>query len=179
MSPSRPVAGRAASLTRRNRWGRLLPASLLLAFAAVGCEDRNAERARQEAVTARAEAERLKFNLQKARQEIDDLEAELTAVRESRDALEDRVAQLIQERDDALSYAAEAEDAVADLTSQARGRANTAASLEQEVTQLRALVEDQQELIEELQKGEPAGPAGQDLPPASDVELPADPNQTF
>jgi len=152
---------------------------LFLLLLVAGCEDRGLDEARKEAVSARAEAERLKFNLEKARQEISELKAELHAVRQSRDELQESVAQLVQERDEALTYAAEAQDSVVALTSRAQGQISATAALEQEIAQLRDLVEEQQALLEQLQKGEAAAPPAEAIPDVlPDDSIPPEPNTT-
>jgi chromosome segregation ATPase len=159
------------------RNGILLLLVSLLPLAGVGCDDRGSSQARQELVSAKAEAERLKFNLEQARQEISELEAELNAVRQSGDALQQRIAQLVEERDDALGFAAEAQKALTRVASQAQGQATATAEMEREIVQLRALVDEQQELIEQFQQGGSDAPVAEDVPDIPpDTEPLPDPN---
>ena len=177
MSQIRTVEGCADSPPRRSRARQACSVALLLLATLVGCDDRGREEARQEAVIARADAERLKFNLEKAKQEISELKAELNAVRQSRDALQDRIAQIIEDRDDAMKFAAEAQEVVTSLTSRAQGQNNATAALEQEISQLRALVAEQQALIEQLQTDKATPPAEEDVPAEPpDEPVPPDPD---
>lgn len=160
----------------------LLPGLLLPA----GCTDRGAQKARQETADAKATVARLELSLARAGQEISELKAELKAVRQTRDELQGQADQLQQDREHAANLARQAQDMITHLTAKADNQAGTTAALERQIADLKALVEDQQEIIEELQKGvttappmpEPsAAPADaetsdNDLPPAEPNEFP-------
>jgi chromosome segregation ATPase len=137
-----------------------------------GCGKASVEEAQQEAREAKATVKKLELNLDRAMREISDLKNELGVVRETRDELQRQVDQLVQERDKASVLAQQAEQVITHLSTRAEGQVSTTAALRKQIEDLRAVVADQQALIEELQKGglEPI-PAGQ--PEAVDV---VDPN---
>jgi predicted nucleic acid-binding Zn-ribbon protein len=68
------------------------------------------------------------------------------------------VAQLIQERDQAALSAQQSQAAIKDLTTRNSGQMSATATLEKQVAQLKAQVEEQQKTIEQL-KAAAAQPA--------------------
>lgn len=155
---------------------------LLLSVVLAGCTNRGLEQAQEEAAEAKATVERLKFNLEQARKEISTLKAEFGAVRQSRDELEEKIAQLIKERDQAATVARQAQEVINELAVRSSGQAGKTVALQQQITDLRALAEEQQALIEQLQKGvavEPTAEPPVELPEeVSDEPLPPEPNET-
>jgi uncharacterized protein YbcI len=123
-----------------------------------GCDERAVEQAQQETRKAKATITALEFNLAKAEQQITDLKEELSVVRETRDELQKQVEQVIQERDQAAVLAQQAEQVITHLSARSEGQSSTTARLEKEVAELKALVADQQSLIEELQASAAAVP---------------------
>ncbi len=146
--------------------GALVLAVVLLVSA--GCGDSDLEKAQQDAREAKAAVKKLELSLAKAMQEIADQRAELTVVRETRDELQRQVDQLAQERDNAAALAQQAEQVITHLSSRAEGQVGATAALRKQVEDLKAVIADQQALIEELQKGEaveslvPSQPEGAD-----------------
>lgn len=126
-------------------------ATVLLAFP--GCGDSDLEKAQQDAREAKATVKKLELSLAKAVQEIADQRAELAVVRETRDELQRQVDQLVQERDNATALAQQAEQVITHLSSRAEGQVGATAALRKQIDDLKAVVADQQALIEELQKG--------------------------
>jgi len=135
-------------------------AALLLVSA--GCGDSDLEKAQQDAREAKATVKKLELSLARAMQEIADQRAELTVVRETRDELQRQVDQLVQERDNATALAQQAEQVITHLSSRAEGQVGATAALRRQIDDLKAVVADQQALIEELQK---AGGAIESLSP--------------
>ena len=155
---------------------------LLLSVVLAGCADRGLEQAREDAAEAKATVERLKFNLEQARKETSTLKAEFNAVRQSRDELEEKVARSIEERNQAATVAQQAQEVINELAARSSGQAGATAALEQQIAELRALVAEQQALIEQLQKGEAAEPTEEPLvevpeEPLPEEPLPPDPNE--
>lgn len=149
--------------------------ALLPLFLLGGCEGRALEEARQEARDAQVTIEKLKYNLNEANREISRLKAELGAVRQTRDEVQNRIVRLIEERDQASALAQQNQEMVVQLTTRASGQATATMALEKQIAELKALVEDQQKLIEQLQKGAPAEPPTE----VGAEPLPAvEPNQT-
>ncbi len=128
----------------------LVLAVLLLVSA--GCGDSDLEKAQQDAREAKATVKKLELSLARAMQEITDQRAELTVVRETRDELQRQVDQLVQERDNATALAQQAEQVITHLSSRAEGQVGATAALRRQIDDLKAVVADQQALIEELQK---------------------------
>ncbi len=118
-----------------------------------GCGKGGLEEAQQEAREAKATVKKLELNLDRAMREISDLKNELGVVRETRDELQRQVDQLAQERDKASVLAQQAEQVITHLSTRAEGQVNTTATLRKQIDDLKAVVADQQALIEELQKG--------------------------
>ncbi len=148
--------------------------ALLPSLVLGGCESRALEEARQEARDAQVTIEKLKYNLNEANREISRLKAELGAVRQTRDEVQDMIARLVEERDQASALAQRNQEMVVQLTTRASGQATATTALEKQVTELKALVEEQQKLIEQLQKGAPAEPPTE----VAEEPLPAvEPNQ--
>jgi chromosome segregation ATPase len=147
----------------------LLLSSLLLS---AGCEDRGAQKAKQEAADARAAVARLQLQLAAADDEKSKLTVELKAVKQTRDELQAQADKTGQERDQAIVLARQAKDAITQLSTQADGQAGVVAALEKQVAELKAQVKEQQKTIEELQKGSAVA-----AKPA-DVSTEADANQT-
>jgi chromosome segregation ATPase len=153
-----------------------------------GCKGRELEKARVEARLAKATVTKLEVRLAKAVQEIDDTKNELNIVRQSRDELQRKVNQLTAERDKASGMAQRAQQMAADLSTRASGQANTTASLQQQVNELKALVEqqaatikEQQGIIDVLQKGMVEMPTGMEQPiEGGEDEVPiVDPNESY
>lgn len=115
-----------------------------------GCTDPKQE---EEIREARATVAKLELRMAKAVEEISTLKAELNAVKQSREELQTQVNQFIHERDQALMFAQQAQEAITQLTARGSGQADATAALEKQVADLTALVEEQQALIEQLQKG--------------------------
>jgi predicted Zn-dependent peptidase len=127
-------------------------ALLPLLFAA-GCRNRALEQARQEAREAKTAAKKMDYSLQTAAEEIARVKAELSSVRQDRDELQKRVDQLTRERDQASTFAQQAQEAISSLTTRESGQRSVTAALEKQIAELKTLVEDQQKLIDHLQKG--------------------------
>lgn len=125
-------------------------AALLLVSA--GCGDSDLEKAQQDAREAKATVKKLELSLARAMQEIADQRAELSVVRETRDELQRQADQLVQERDSAAALAQQAEQVITHLSSRAEGQVGATAALRRQIDDLKAVVADQQALIEELQK---------------------------
>jgi PBP1b-binding outer membrane lipoprotein LpoB len=145
---------------------------LLLLLVLPGCESRALEEAQQEARDAQVTIERLKHNLNEATREISRLKAELGAVRQTRDEVQGDTARLIQERDQALALAQQTQETVAQLTARASGQVTAATAFERQIADLKALVAEQQKLIEQLQKGATVEPPVE----GTEEPLPAEPN---
>ena len=133
---------------------RKAPTAALLVFAVgslavSGCTDPKQE---EEIREARATVAKLELRMTKALEEISTLKAELNAVKQSREELGAQVGQFIHERDQALSFAQQAQEAITQLTARGSGQADVA-DLNKQVVDLTALVEEQQALIEQLQEG--------------------------
>lgn len=131
-----------------------VPIAALLVFAVgslavSGCTDPKQE---EEVREARATVAKLELRMTKALEEISTLKAELNAVKQSREELQSQVDQFIHERDQALSFAQQAQEAITQLTARDSGQAAVTADLEKQVADLTALIEEQQALIEQLQK---------------------------
>ena len=134
---------------------RKAPTAALLVFAVgslavSGCTDPKQE---EEIREARATVAKLELRMTKALEEISTLKAELNAVKQSREELGAQVGQFIHERDQALSFAQQAQEAITQLTARGSGQADVTADLEKQVADLTVLVEEQQALIEQLQEG--------------------------
>jgi hypothetical protein len=152
----------------------LLPVMLLPA----GCKDRGAQKARQEVADAKTTAARLELSLARAGQEITELKAELKAVRHTRDELQGQADQLQRDREQAANLARQAQDMITQLTARADNQAGATAALQREIATLKALVKDQQAIIEELQKGAIVAPPPSELSaePDDDEPEPVEPN---
>ena len=155
---------------------------------AVGCKGRELEEARQETREAKATVTKLELRLAQAMREIDDKKDELNSVRQSRDELQRKVNQLVQERDTASGMARKAQQMVSDLSTRANGQANSAASLQRQVAELKgvteqqaATIKEQQAIIDVLQKG--MGEIPTDMEPpiegGEDQEPIPDPNEDY
>jgi len=143
---------------------------LCLVALLAGCDKKAAEQAQQEAREAKAAVQQLKHSLGLAQKEIASTKAELNAVTQSRDELQGRIGQITRERDEAREDAQKAQEA---LRARSSGQANTTASLQQKIAELNALVAEQQNLIDQLQKSagtEPAVPPTEPVPPAEPNE---------
>jgi len=130
-------------------FGLLIPA---------GCGDRDTAKARKEASDARAAVARLELQLAAARDEIARMKDELKAVRQTRDDLQQQMDQIKQERDQAFGLAQQANESIKQVTAKADGRAGTTAVLQKQIADLKALVKEQQTMIDEL-KNATAQPA--------------------
>ena len=162
------IVGKATRTAARSTLFMLLPGLLL-----AGCKGRALDEAQQEAREAKATVNKLNYSLKTAAAEIATAKAELDAVRQSRDETQKRMEQLIQERDQASMSAQHAQEAVTRLTTQASGQGSMTTALEKQVAELKTLVDEQQKLIDQLQKSAPAQPAAQ----AADKPTTPDPNQ--
>jgi len=134
-----------------------LPVLLLLLFAA-GCKNRALEQAQQESRDAKVTVEKLKSGLNAAALEIATVKEELNSVRQNRDELQKQIDQLIHERDQASTFAQQAQEAISSLTTRESGQRSVTAALEKQIAEMKILVEDQHKLIEQL-KGAAAQPA--------------------
>jgi len=122
-----------------------------------GCKGRELEKARREAREAKVTVVRLKKNLDDAKKEISELKAERDAFREARDELQQREDQLIKDQEEASALVQRAEEMIVQLTARANGQAGATAALEKQVADLKALVAEQEKIIEELQQGADTG----------------------
>jgi chromosome segregation ATPase len=138
-----------------------------------GCGDGDLEKAQQDAREAKATVKKLELSLDRAMREITDLKNELGVVRETRDELQKQVDQLSQERDKASALAQQAEQVITHLSTRAEGQVGTTTALRKQIEDLKAVVADQQALIEELQKGGAIEPIPAAEPEALDA---VDPN---
>ncbi|MBN1505914.1 MAG: deoxyhypusine synthase family protein [Sedimentisphaerales bacterium] len=154
----------------RNKVLVLLLGLLVLA----GCGDRDAQEARQEAADAKATVARLELKLAGAVQELSKTKDELKAVRQTRDELQEQMDGLQQERDQALVLSQQAKEVITNLTARSSNQARTTASLEKQIDELKALVEEQQRVIEDFQKTAAAHPAETET--SKDESAPAEPN---
>jgi flagellar biosynthesis chaperone FliJ len=134
-----------------------------------GCDKRAVEQAQQEAREAKATVQQLKHNLALAEKEFANAKAELNVVKQNRDELQEQVKQATEERDQALELAQKAQEAV---LAKSGGQTSATAALQQQITELNALVAEQEKLIEQLKKGEAAEPV-----PLPDEPLPTEPNE--
>lgn len=159
---------KAARTGARVTFFALLPLLVL-----AGCRNSALDEAQQQAREAKAMVEKLKFDRNKALDEVSTVNAELSAVRQSRDALQKQVEQLIRERDEATAFAQQAQEAVSRLTAQ--GGATVA--LQRQVTELKTLVDEQQQLIEQLQKSATIPP--EPVEPVEQASSPTEPNQAL
>ena len=125
-------------------------AALLLVSA--GCGDSDLEKAQQDAREAKATVKKLELSLARAMQEIADQRAELSVVRETRDELQRQADQLVQERDSAAALAQQAEQVITHLSTRAEGQVGATEAMRRQIEDLKAVVADQQALIEELQQ---------------------------
>ncbi len=148
--------------------------ALLPILLTAGCKNRALEQARQEARENKAKVERLNGSVDMAAKEIATLKEELSSVRLSRDNLQKQVDQLVRERDQASTFAQQAQEAISSLTTRESGQRSVTAALERQIAELKTLVEDQHKLIEQLQKGGAAQPA---TAPAADKPSAPDPNE--
>jgi predicted RNase H-like nuclease (RuvC/YqgF family) len=151
----------------------LSPSFSVLCFLVLlgGCGSKALEQARQEAREAKVAVQQLKHSLGLAEKEIANMRAELKAVRQSRDELQESIDQANKERDKALGFAQQAQEAI---TAQSSGQVSATVSLQKQVAELAALVAEQQKLIDQLNKGEAVEPVA--LAPQGQTP-PRDPNQ--
>ncbi len=148
------------------RWVTVLMVGLL---GVAGCSDSDLEEAKKEAREAKTTVAKLQVQLAKVVEDHEALKAELNVVRQTRDDLQKQVDGLIEERDSALGVAEQAEQVITNLSDRAAGQTNTQASLQKEIGELKALVAEQQALIEELQAGVSVDP--------NLIDLSVDPNE--
>ncbi len=144
--------------------------ALCLVTLLAGCDKQAVEQAQQEAREAKAAVQQLKHSLGLAQKEIASTKAELNAVTQSRDELQGRIGQITRERDEAREDAQKAQES---LRARSSGQASATASLQQKIVELNALVAEQQNLIDQLQKSAGAEPA---VPPTEPVPA-AEPNE--
>jgi chromosome segregation ATPase len=134
------------------------------------------DQAQQEAREAKATANKLNYSLKTAAEEIATVKAELRAVRQSRDELQKQADQLIRERDQASTFAQHAQEAITRLTTQESSQSSTTIALQKQIAEMKTLVDEQQKLIDQLQKGAAAQPATTLPAQAADKQTTADPN---
>jgi len=158
-----------------NQWLILVLPGLLVP---AGCRDRGLQKAQQEAREAKTTVVSLELKLTGAIQKIDDLKAELRAVRQTRDELQEQMDKMIRDRDQAVALAQQAKETIGNLTAASKGQAGTTAGLEKQIASLKALVAEQQKIIEDLQKGATAQPTEAAMPDdaAKDETPPTEPN---
>jgi chromosome segregation ATPase len=174
---SRAAEGWTVMPVRFSHWSKLPVLLLLGLLVPAGCEDRGAK-ARQEATDAKATVAKLELRLAGAVQEISDLQVELKAVRRTRDELQEQSDSIRQDREQALVLAQQAKDAITNLTVKADGQASTTASLEKQIAELNAKVQEQKKTIEELQKKASAQPVETETTEeVKDKTPPAEPNE--
>lgn len=152
----------------------LLTAALLVT---PGCGDGDLEKAQKDAREAKATVKKLELSLERARREISDLKSELGVVRQTRDELQRQADQLAQERDKASVLAQQAEQVITHLSTRAEGQVSATAALRNQIDNLKAVVADQQALIEQLQKGglpEAAAPDQGEAVDTTDANQPAE-----
>jgi predicted RNase H-like nuclease (RuvC/YqgF family) len=145
-----------------------------------GCGDRDTAKARKEGSDARAAVARLELQLTAARDEIAAMKAELKAVRQTRDDLQQQIDQIKQERDQASGLAQQANELIKQVTAKADGQAGTTVALQKQIADLKALVKEQQAMIEELKNAtaqpveatEKTEDAGTQPPPVEPNEKP-------
>jgi len=122
-----------------------------------GCKGRELEKAQREARQAKVTIVKLESNLADAIQEISEMKAERDAFRQARDELQQRENQLIKDQEEASTLVQRAEEMIKQLTARANGQAGATAALEKQIADLKALVTEQEKIIEELQQGADAG----------------------
>jgi chromosome segregation ATPase len=149
--------------------------ALLSLVLAAGCRNRALEQAQQEAREAKTAAKKMEYSLDTAAEEIATVKAELSSVRQDRDELQKRVDQLTHERDQAATFAQQAQEAISNLTTRESGQRSVTAALEKQIAELKILVDDQHKLIEQF-KGAAAQPATTTAQ-ATDKPAAADPNE--
>ncbi len=160
-----------------NKWFVLLLLGLLLP---AGCRDRGLTQAQEEAREAKAAAAKLEGSLGVARREVSETKAELKAVKQARDELQEQIDTFRQERDQALALSQQARELVTNVTARADGQAGVTAGLEKQIAELKGVVQEQQKMIEELQKGATVQPVGVETPAESAKDKtppPAEPNE--
>ncbi len=167
------VIGRSSSAL--HRLSLVAVFGLLPLLFATGCRNRALEQAQQESRDARVTIEKLKASVNAAAKEIATAKEELNSVRQSRDELQKQVEQLMRDRDQASTFAQQAQEAISKLTTQESGQKSVTAALERQIAELKTLVEDQQKLIEQL-KGAAAQPATTTAQ-APDKPSTSDPNE--
>ncbi len=150
----------------------LLSSVVCLLVPLAGCRNRALEQSQQEAREAKAALNKLNYQLRTLEERIATKEAELFAVQQSREEFQKQVNQLQQERDQAATFAQQAQEAITRLTTQSNTRTNLTAALEKQVAELKSLVEAQQKRIEQLEKEAPAQSAG-----GARTSPPTEPNQ--
>lgn len=161
-------------------WNKLPFLLLLGLLLPAGCRDRGTQEARREASDAKATVAKFELRLAGATQEIFDLKAELKAVKKTRDELQEQMDKIKQERDQALTLSQQAKELITNLSARANNQAGATAGLEKQIADLKATVQEQQKVIEDLRKeaaGQPvaeteaSGEAKDRTPP------PAEPNE--
>ena len=130
---------------------RLSSLVLVCMLALGGCKDKQKEQALAEAQEAQASLVKARGELAKTKRELADLKVELEAVKEDRDALQARNKQLIEEHGGVLAEAQKTQETVKSLAAQSSQQALSVGSLQNEIKQLRALVESQQAIVTEKQ----------------------------
>jgi len=141
-----------------SKWPVLLLLGLLLS---VACRDRGLQKVRQEASDAKATAAALEVKLARAVQEISETKAELKVVKQTRDELQEQMDKIKQERDQALTLSQQAREIITNLTARADNQVGATAGLEKQIADLRAVVQEQQKVIEDLRKEAVAQPVAE------------------
>ena len=130
---------------------------VILCLVLGGCKGRELEQARQQAREAKTTVATLELALARHVDEISKLKAELNAVKQTRDDLQEQVDGMLQEREKATELVEHAQEVITHLTARASGQASATAALQKQITDLKALVAEQQAMIEELQQTAAAG----------------------
>ncbi len=161
-------------------WNKLPILLLLGLLLPAGCTDRGEQQARQEASDAKAAAAKLELMLKGARDEVSSLKAELKAVKGTRDELQEQADKVKQDRDQALTLAQQAKEVITDLSARADGQAGATAGLEKQIAALKVQVQEQQKVIDDLQKKATAQPVEAVTPvetPENRTPPPTEPNE--
>ncbi|UCC96871.1 MAG: hypothetical protein JSW66_13615 [Phycisphaerales bacterium] len=125
--------------------------AVVCALTFAGCKDKEREMALLEAEQARIELGKVKGDLARTQRELADLKQELVAAKDTRDELHLQVERLIKERSGVMAAAEQTQETVRTLTAQSTEQAQSVGTLQDEIKQLRTLVETQQTLITEQQ----------------------------
>jgi uncharacterized coiled-coil DUF342 family protein len=129
------------------------------ALALTGCENKEKIKALEEAAEARMSLAKVQADLNRAKKQMAYLSEDLDTVTQSRDELQEQIEKLTGERDKTITAAQKEFEKVKDLTAKSNEQAESAGLLQNEINQLKAVIEEQrtaiteqQAMIEELQK---------------------------